>query len=47
MEYWGKIKIKIERTDSPAMREIVLETHPTQKNLPKRISTQLSDPGFS
>lgn len=47
MEYWGKIKMKIERTDNPAMRDIILESHPAQKNLPKRVSTKLLDSGFN
>jgi len=47
MEYWGKVKIKIERTVSPAVRDIILESHPAQKNLPLRISTKLNDSGFN
>jgi DNA repair protein RadB len=47
MDYWGKIKIKIELTENPAMRDIILESHSTKKNLPKRISTKLIDSGFN
>jgi hypothetical protein len=47
MEYWGKLKMKIERTDNPSIRDIILENHPTKKNLPIRVSTKLTDSGFN
>ena len=47
MEFWGKTKIKIERTEVPTMREILLEHHPTQQNLPIRIQSHLTNSGFS
>ncbi|TFG19769.1 MAG: hypothetical protein EU530_05160 [Promethearchaeota archaeon] len=47
MEYWGKTKLKIERVENPAIREIILESHPTRQNLPESIFAELTDSGFS
>ncbi|MBN2157310.1 MAG: hypothetical protein JW776_14790 [Candidatus Lokiarchaeota archaeon] len=46
MEYWTKIRIKLERTDTPSLRNIKLEKHPTAQNLPIQIQTELTESGF-
>jgi RecA/RadA recombinase len=47
MEYWGKIKIKIDRTNDPSKRSIILENHPNETSLPKIISVDLTESGFT
>jgi RecA/RadA recombinase len=47
MKFWAKIRLKIQRTDSPAIRDIVLENHPTHQNLPYRIQSKLKESGFT
>ncbi len=46
MQYWGKISLKLQRTEDPSIRRITLERHPEKQNLPIQIDVKLSDNGF-
>jgi hypothetical protein len=46
MQYWAKFHIKLERTEIPKERKIILEYHPNASSLPIKVRATLADSGF-
>ena len=46
MNFWAKIRMKIERTQQPAIRSFNLEMHPHHPNLPFHFRSELTEKGF-